>query len=163
VDRGPQVTPARKWASVIAAPLVGFGWRRGLRERRWGWGCLELSQRRAQRIKARGVGKSVVFDGAPDGRRHRDKLVVGQVNRRHGSASSPRHRITMSGESGDNAWIVGRLKNPSNELVLADPVWRQIGPRRVDNRQQPLDQRVASAILASSFGQSCSLRLTLPN
>ena len=84
VDRGPQVTPARKWASVIAAPLVGFGWRRGLRERRWRWGCLELSQRRAQRIEAWCVRVSVVFDGAPDCRRYRGKLVVGEVNYRHG-------------------------------------------------------------------------------
>jgi hypothetical protein len=38
-----------------------------------------------QRIKARGVGKAVVFDGAPDGRRYRGVLVVGEVNCRHGS------------------------------------------------------------------------------
>jgi len=48
-------------------PLVGFGGRRGLRQRGWLWGCrVELSQRRAQRVEARGVGKPVVFDGAPD-------------------------------------------------------------------------------------------------
>ena len=45
---------------------------------------VELSQRRAQRIKPRGVGKFVVLDGAPDLRRYRGELVVRKVNCRHG-------------------------------------------------------------------------------
>ena len=65
-------------------PLVDFGRRRGLRERGRLWGRLELSQRRAQRIEARGVGKSVVFDGAPDRRGYRGGFVGGEVNCRHG-------------------------------------------------------------------------------
>ena len=55
------------------------------------WGRLELSQRRAQRIKARGVGKFVVFDGAPDCRGYRGKFVVGEVNCRHGPDIIGRH------------------------------------------------------------------------
>jgi hypothetical protein len=55
------------------------------------WGRLELSQRRAQRIKPRGVGKFVVFDGAPEGRCYRGKFVVGEVNCRHGPDIIGRH------------------------------------------------------------------------
>ena len=47
----------------------------------------------------------------------------------------------MSGERRDDLRIVGRLEHPSNERVLADPVQRQIGPRRIDKRQPRLDQR----------------------
>ena len=43
-------------------------------------GRLELSQRRAQRIKARGVGESVVLYGAPDCRCYCGELVVGEGN-----------------------------------------------------------------------------------
>ena len=44
----------------------------------------KLSQHRAKRIKTRCVRKLVVFDGAPDDRRYRGELVVGEVNCRHG-------------------------------------------------------------------------------
>jgi hypothetical protein len=37
------------------------------------------------------VGKLVVFDGAPDRRCYRSKLVVGEVNCRHGSDIIGRH------------------------------------------------------------------------
>jgi hypothetical protein len=40
---------------------------------------------------------------------------------------SPRHRVTISGESGEDLRIVSRLGHPSDERVLADPVRRQIG------------------------------------
>jgi hypothetical protein len=78
-------------------PLVGFGWRRGLRERSWLWRGffqprlswyevssfrrVELPQRRAQRIQARGERKSVRLDGAPDCRRYRGELVAGEGKR----------------------------------------------------------------------------------
>jgi hypothetical protein len=39
---------------------------------------LELCQRRAQPIEARGAKKPVVFDGAPDRRRYGGVLVVGK-------------------------------------------------------------------------------------
>lgn len=66
-------------------PLVGLGWRWGLRVRGWLWGRhVEPRQRRAQRIKPRGVGISVVCDAATDCRRHRGVLVIGKVNCRHG-------------------------------------------------------------------------------
>ena len=45
---------------------------------------LEPRQPRAQRIKARGVRTFVVFDGALDCRCYHGKLVVGEVNCRHG-------------------------------------------------------------------------------
>jgi hypothetical protein len=74
------------------------------------------------------VGKSVVFDGAPNRRYYRGEFVVGEIDCRHGSAPSPRNRMTVRGESGDDARIVGRLKHPSDDRVLADPVRRQISP-----------------------------------
>jgi hypothetical protein len=40
------------------------------------------------------VGKSVVFDGAPDCRSYRGELVVGEVNCRHGSDIIGRHWLT---------------------------------------------------------------------
>jgi hypothetical protein len=46
--------------------------------------CIQSRQRRAQRIKARRVRKSVAFDNATDCRCHRGQLVVGKVNCRHG-------------------------------------------------------------------------------
>jgi hypothetical protein len=68
-------------------PLVGFGWRRGLRGRRWleGQRRVEPRHRRAQRIQAWGVGISVAFDDATDCRCYRGQLVGGEVNRRHSS------------------------------------------------------------------------------
>ena len=51
----------------------------------------ELSQRSAQRIEPRGVGKSVAFDGAPDCRCYRGEFVVGEVNCRHGPDIIGRH------------------------------------------------------------------------
>jgi hypothetical protein len=51
------------------------------------WLCgrrVEPRQGRPKRIKARGVGISVAFDDATDCRRHCGKLVVGEVNCRHG-------------------------------------------------------------------------------
>jgi hypothetical protein len=47
-----------------------------------GWLCgrLELAQRRAQRIEARGVGKPVVLYEAPERRGYSGKLVVGEAN-----------------------------------------------------------------------------------
>jgi hypothetical protein len=78
-------------------PVVGLGWRRGLRERGWPrcprhrlalacqHDCLvQLRHRCTHRNEPRGVGEFVVFDGAPDCRRYRGKLVVGEVNCRHG-------------------------------------------------------------------------------
>jgi hypothetical protein len=44
-------------------------------------GRLQLPQRRAQRIKPRGVRKSVAYDALPDGRCHRGKLGGGEVTR----------------------------------------------------------------------------------
>jgi hypothetical protein len=72
-------------------PLVSLGWGRGLRERGWLCGRLELSQRRAQRIEPRRVGKPVVLDGAPDCRCRRGEFVVGEINCRHGPDIIGRH------------------------------------------------------------------------
>ena len=96
--------------------MIDFGWRRGLRERGWLWGRLELSQRRAQRIEARGVGKSVVFDGAPDRRCCRSKLVVGEVNCRHGPDIIGRQ--LSSKERGEFAWRV-----PRATCLYPQPCW----------------------------------------
>ena len=43
-------------ACLSPRPLVGFGWRRGLRFGGWLWGIVELHQRRAERNEPRGVG-----------------------------------------------------------------------------------------------------------
>jgi hypothetical protein len=43
----------------------------------------------------------------------------------------------VSGERRDDLRIVGRSEHPGDERVLADPVRRQVGPRRVDDRQTP--------------------------
>jgi hypothetical protein len=69
--------------------FLASDWR--LRERGWLWGRDELRKRRAQRIKPRGMGKSVVFDGAPDYRSYRGEFLVGEANCRHGSDSIGRH------------------------------------------------------------------------
>ena len=97
-------------------PLIVFGVRRGLRERGWLCGRLELSQRRAQRIEARCVGKPVVFDGAPDGRRHRGKLVVGEIDCRHGPDIIGRQ--LSSKERGEFAWRV-----PPRYVLYPQPCW----------------------------------------
>ena len=84
-------------------PLVDFGDRwflrrtiyRALRQRGWLRGRVELPQRCAQRIEARGVGKSVVFDGAPDCRCYRGELVVGEVNCRHGEVLHARGLLSF--------------------------------------------------------------------
>jgi hypothetical protein len=54
----------------------------------WGWLSgrrLELAQRRAQRVKPRGMRKPILVDGAPDCRRQRSKLIVAEVNCRLGA------------------------------------------------------------------------------
>ena len=79
--------PSSSGRRLSSSPLVDFGRRRGLRERGWLCGRVELSQRRAQRIEPRGVGKSVVLYDAPDRRCYSGKLVVGEVNRRYGRPS----------------------------------------------------------------------------
>jgi hypothetical protein len=72
-------------ATVIAARACRPWLASGLRLRAWlSSRCVELSQRRAQRIEARGVRKFVVFDCAPDCRGNSGKLVGGEVNCRHG-------------------------------------------------------------------------------
>jgi len=67
--------------------LLGFGalgyGGEGAFGRQW---PLELCQRRAQRVEARGARKSIFFDGAADGGRHRGVFGVGKINRRHGLA-----------------------------------------------------------------------------
>ena len=70
-------------------PLVALGRRRlrvrlslrGWLRRRRG---VELCQRGAERVQTWGAGEPVFVDEAPDRRRHRGQLVVGEVNCRHG-------------------------------------------------------------------------------
>jgi hypothetical protein len=63
--------PSRPAFLLFPRPIVGFGWR-GLRR-------VEPRQRRAQRVKPRRAGISVVPDAAPNRRRYRGLLVVGEV------------------------------------------------------------------------------------
>jgi hypothetical protein len=64
-----------------------------LRVRGWLWGRrrFKLGERGAQRVEAWGARKSVRFDGASDGRRHRGEFVVREVNCRHGLVIIGRH------------------------------------------------------------------------
>ena len=83
-DRSRRPDASRADAGLSPSALVVLGWRRGLRVRGQLCGRVQLPQRRAQRIKPRGVGKSVAYDGLPDGRCRRGKLGGGEVNCRHG-------------------------------------------------------------------------------
>ena len=85
-DRGSPADPHHLQVTRLS-PDARFSPRTG------GWLCgrLEHSQRRAQRIEARSVGKSVVFDGTPDRRSYRGEFTVGEANSRHGPASIGRH------------------------------------------------------------------------
>ena len=81
----------RKAASPSAAAFRP-SWRRRLWRRLWLRGTLqrdrriELSERGAQQVKARGARERILFDEAADRRRHRGEFGVGEVDCRHGSA-----------------------------------------------------------------------------
>ena len=95
-------------------PLGGSGWRRALGVRGWLRSRIELAQRRTQRIEARRVRKTVDGYGAPDCRCHRGKLVVGEVNCRHGPCPTPSGASTRSG-------VLGRqLVAPIGKLFKAE-------------------------------------------
>jgi hypothetical protein len=92
------------------------------------------------------VRKPVVFDGAPDGRRYRGQLIVGQVKRRQGPGYN---RLTFVQQEKVNGIIAlqpnscygteseqDRQTNPSTDIgwrVLQPEIHRQL-PRTVEVR-----------------------------
>ena len=105
--RGPRELrsrPCMAEATVIAAPLVGLGGRRGLRERgRLLSRRVQLAQRRAQWIEARRHRIPIGFDKAPDCRSYCSELVVGEANCRHVSSPPEPHCSARAPSGVDDA------------------------------------------------------------
>jgi hypothetical protein len=78
---GAQKGRSRPLAGRLRGLAGGFAaWPIG----RWRRRRIELCQRRAHRVEARGAGEPVCLDGAPDCRRYGCVLVVGKIDCRHG-------------------------------------------------------------------------------
>ena len=96
--------------SVIAVPGGRVGWQRGPRLS----GRLELSQRCAERIKARRVGKPVVFDG-------RRTVAV--------TAASPSsvRLIVLHGPGYSRLFLSGQRATPRGAIAVGPPAARGVG------------------------------------
>ena len=98
--------------------------------------AVEFAERRAQRIETRCVRKLVVFDRVPDRRRHRSKLVVGEVIA--GMASTPPLWLRPS----DDLIIELKVRSPRDELLTL-PAAKEM--RFADTAQRVYEGRVAVA------------------
>lgn len=95
-------------------------------------GRIQLGQRSAQGVEARGAGESVLLDGAPDCRRHCGELGVGEVDRRHSifcERALPRKALPAAAssarssprETDGRSNSPTRLKKPVQNVPQASP------------------------------------------